>query len=246
MGKRLAICRNMEKFKNKYRIPSARLQNWDYGRNAVYFITICTENREHYFGEIIGRDAIHRVSLTTPGEIAHSIWLEIPDHFPFIKLDVNVVMPNHVHGIIIIDKTNDDKINNDVTGNMVVDASVGSTVETRLIASLPPVPQSVPPPTPQSILPPTQHSAQQSVPPANENKRGGFAGYKNPMINENISRIIRWYKGRCSFEIRKIHAGFNWQSRFNDHIIRDSIELERIRTYIINNPKNWTEDRFFQ
>ncbi len=44
---------NMDKYKNKYRIPSARLQNWDYGSNATYFITICTAGREHYFGKIV-------------------------------------------------------------------------------------------------------------------------------------------------------------------------------------------------
>ncbi len=43
----------MEKFKNKYRISSARLQTWDYGSNGAYFITICTKNKEHFFGEIM-------------------------------------------------------------------------------------------------------------------------------------------------------------------------------------------------
>ena len=43
----------MDKFKNKYRIASARLQSWDYGDDGAYFITICTKNREHFFGEIV-------------------------------------------------------------------------------------------------------------------------------------------------------------------------------------------------
>ncbi|MHC0439586.1 hypothetical protein [Flavobacterium sp. 3-210] len=43
---------NKEKFQNKYRISSIRAQWWDYGWNAAYFITICTQDREHYFGEI--------------------------------------------------------------------------------------------------------------------------------------------------------------------------------------------------
>lgn len=42
----------MDKFQNKYRIPSARLQNWNYGWNAWYFVTICTQNRKHFFGNI--------------------------------------------------------------------------------------------------------------------------------------------------------------------------------------------------
>ena len=56
----------MEKlFNNKYRIPPARLQNWDYANEAMYFVPICTKNRENYFGEIVaaddGRDVMHRV-----------------------------------------------------------------------------------------------------------------------------------------------------------------------------------------
>jgi hypothetical protein len=77
-------------------------------------------------------------------------------------------------------------------------------------------------------------------------EKGGFAGEKNPMLNDNISRIIRWYKGRCSFEMRKIHADFEWHSRFHDHIIRNSVEFERIQNYIENNPSNWKEDKFYK
>ena len=75
-------------------------------------------------------------------------------------------------------------------------------------------------------------------------KTGGFAGTKNPMLNDNISRIIRWYKWRCSFEIRKIDTNFKWQSRFHDHIIRNTKSFEKIQNYIFNNPKNWKEDKF--
>ncbi|MCC7319306.1 MAG: hypothetical protein IT219_12300 [Bacteroidales bacterium] len=55
----------MDKFKNKYGIPSARLHHWDYGSAALYFITICTKNREHYIGDITnGRDAMPCISIT--------------------------------------------------------------------------------------------------------------------------------------------------------------------------------------
>jgi putative transposase len=77
-------------------------------------------------------------------------------------------------------------------------------------------------------------------------KPGGFAGNKNPMLHDNISRIIRWYKGRCSFEMHKTHADFAWQSLFHDHIIRNSAEFERIQNYIAKNPHNWKEDRFYE
>lgn len=105
----------MEKFKNKYRIPSARLQSWDYGWNGSYFITICTQNRLHYFGEITNG----KMQLSEIGKITEKYWHEIPQHFSFVKLGAFVVMPNHIHGIIIIDKN--DNRNGDVTvGNNAI------------------------------------------------------------------------------------------------------------------------------
>ena len=92
----------MEKFKNKYRIPSSRLQTWDYGSNGSYFITICTKSREHFFGEIVDG----KMQLNEIGKIAEQYWMEISNHFSFIELGNFVVMPNHVHGILIIDKPN--------------------------------------------------------------------------------------------------------------------------------------------
>jgi putative transposase len=90
----------MTKFKNKYRIPSARLQTWDYGSNGAYFITICTQHRKHYFGNIQNETFIP----TDIGALAIKYWMEIPSHFPFVELGNFVVMPNHIHGIIIISK----------------------------------------------------------------------------------------------------------------------------------------------
>lgn len=92
-----------EKFFNRYRIPSARMQHWDYSWNAPYFITICTQHRTCYFGKIFNGEMI----LSELGKIALQCWIEIPLHFPHIHLGAFVVMPNHVHGVVIIDKPND-------------------------------------------------------------------------------------------------------------------------------------------
>ena len=106
-----------DKFHGKYRIPSARLQGFDFGQNGAYFITICTKDRIHNFGEIVlsagletqnfaGLETQNFASLrATPiGSIAGEYWRKIPEHFPFVILDEFVVMPDHVHGIIIIYK----------------------------------------------------------------------------------------------------------------------------------------------
>ena len=92
----------MTKFRNKYRIESTRYPKWDYGRNGIYFITICTKNREMYFGKI----EYGKMNLSEIGKIANKCFIEISDHFPFVKMGEFTIMPNHIHGIIIIDKKN--------------------------------------------------------------------------------------------------------------------------------------------
>lgn len=86
------------KYKGRYRIPSARWQNWDYSSEAAYFVTICTDNRAHYFGSIKN----NIMQLSNIGVIATILWFEIKNHCPNVELGAFVVMPNHIHGIIII------------------------------------------------------------------------------------------------------------------------------------------------
>ncbi len=88
----------MTLYKNKYRSETIRLKNWDYSSNGYYFITICTKNKECFLGEIINNEII----LSDTGKIAYQNWLDIPNHFNNIEIDEFVIMPNHVHGIIII------------------------------------------------------------------------------------------------------------------------------------------------
>jgi len=90
----------MERFQDKYRIPSARLQNWDYGWNAIYFVTICTANRDDYFGEIKNG----KMTLSEIGKIVEQEWIKTPVIRPDmnLELDAFVVMPNHFHAIIVI------------------------------------------------------------------------------------------------------------------------------------------------
>ncbi len=113
----------MNNKRGRYRSDTVRLKSWDYGWNGVYFVTICTNNRLNYFGDI--PDTVEAqnlgslqpengiVQLSEMGKIAESCWRAIPEHFPFVKLGEFVIMPNHVHGIIIIKKNNDGRNNAD-------------------------------------------------------------------------------------------------------------------------------------
>lgn len=194
------------KFQNKYRVSSACLQTWDYSLNGAYFITICTQNREHFFGEIKNQ----AMNLSEIGKLAEQFWMDIPNQFSFIELGNFVVMPNHIHGILIINTLVETRLIASNNETRFITSNENSNInETRLIASL-----------------------------QNENG-GGICGDKNPMLHDNISKIIRWYKGRCSFESRKFDSNFGWQSRFHDHIIRDLKSFENIQNYIVENPLKW-------
>ena len=86
----------MTLFKNKYRIESIRKWNWNYSAPAFYFVTICTQYKRLYFGNV-KNDAMQ---LSEIGSVAEAFWKEIPKHHKDVELDEFIVMPNHVHGII--------------------------------------------------------------------------------------------------------------------------------------------------
>ena len=96
-----------ELYQEKYRIKSTRLPYWNYSSDGWYFVTICIKNRMKYFGEVQN----YIMGLSDVGCIAAKFWQNIPKHFPFIRLDEWVVMPNHLHGIVVIDKNNQEKNN---------------------------------------------------------------------------------------------------------------------------------------
>jgi|SRR6185312_7516559 len=203
------LMHDKDKFKGKFRIASTRLPGWDYGSHGLYYITICTKDRVHYFGDIvqnhvethnyaslqnknidtdthnyaslqnknIGTDTHNYASLrmTSIGEIAHKNWLDIPNHFPFVELDAFVVMPNHLHGILFINK-------------------------------------------------PYKVDWQ-------PNKFGSQS--------QNLASITRNYKGSVKAYATTNNIEFAWQPRYYDRIIRNEKEYINVREYIWNNPYNW-------
>jgi len=88
----------MALFKNKYRIESARLKGWDYSGAGWYFVTLCTRGRECFFGDVVDGE----MRLSSIGEIVADEWQRTPTIHPNIALDEWIVMPNHLHGIIVI------------------------------------------------------------------------------------------------------------------------------------------------
>ena len=91
-----------ELFDDKYRIKFLRLSKRDYSQPGSYFITICTQDQKSYFGKVIDGD----VKLNEIEKIIQDIWSEIPEHFKNVELDICIIIPNHIHGIITINESN--------------------------------------------------------------------------------------------------------------------------------------------
>src|SRR5690606_23286777 len=201
-----------DKFKGKYRNESTRLKHWDYGCDAMYFVTIRTKDRERYFGEL--QDG--KMQVSPAGAIAHVLWYEIKNHAQHIELGEFVVMPNHLHGILILD-------GNDVLGVGGRDVAViGRDVACKV---------------------PTETETETEMEPTDQWKKEQMVAI-SPKSN-TISTIIRSYRSAVTKYCNRLELPFAWQSRFHDHIIRNDESFQRISEYIKNNPANWQEDKFY-
>ena len=177
---------------------STRLKGYDYSQAGAYFITICTKDRQHLFGEITGGEMI----LNEMGQIAYSEWLNTPKLRPNISLDVFVIMPNHMHGIILI--------NNDEIGRR----------ESH---------------SPDDITNGREYRGEFNSP---------LPQFRSP--SNNVGAIVRGYKSSVTKQINLLnYDGTVWQRNYHDHIIRNEESYQRISSYIVYNPKNWANDKFY-
>jgi putative transposase len=198
-------------YQNKYRIASARLQEWNYGWDAAYFVTICTKNRDLYFGHVINKE----MKLSNIGVIADVLWFEISNHAKNIELGEFIVMPNHIHGILIFNGNDSQRIEK---GNDQIEPD--KFVETRHALSLP---QPIQPLLPKTI---------------------GQLRFQNQGEN-TLSSVVGAYKSAVTKHCNRLGFDFAWQPRLHDHIIRDKKSFDYISNYIRTNPLSWSKDKFY-
>jgi len=127
----------MEKYKNKYRIKSNRLKGWSYANNGLYFITICTQNRECNLGFIENNEIL----LSDFGKIVNKEWYKSFDIRDELFLDEYILMPNHLHAIVELANNDVDIDGEKTVGRTMVD---GAMVETNGRSSLPQMPECQP------------------------------------------------------------------------------------------------------
>jgi len=202
---------DLERVNDKLRRRSVRLKGYDYSRAGAYFVTICTLNRECLFGEIkaLGSEPL----LNECGEIALDCWNAIPGHFQGVELDEFVVMPNHVHGILIIhDHGRGTGWGDDRRGTANGDGCRGTGCDNdrRGTACRAPTTEKFGKPVAGSL--PTIIRSFKSAVTKRIHERRGTSG--------------------CPV----------WHQNYYEHVVRDQDGLNRIREYILLNPVRWLED----
>jgi len=206
---------------------SIRLKGYDYSKEGLYFITICTHNRECLLGEVVNDEMI----LNDAGIIADKSWREIPKHFPNAVLHEHTIMPNHVHGIIELQpgQAVNSGIDGTVRANNVGAENLHSIVKNMGYVGA-------------ENFQPLQRMNALSI----QSKQHEF----QKMIPRSVGSIVKGFKiGVTKWFRNEIPPEFSkdrkiWQRNYHDHIIRDEQSYLRIATYVINNPKNWKDDKF--
>ena len=218
----------MTKFKNKYRVESHRRPNWDYSANALYFLTIVTQNRVCNLGKIVNNEMI----LSDFGNIVETEWHKSFDIRKELFLDEFIIMPNHLHAIVEIDNRDV----NDTPDN----ENVNDDVDTHGRAYLPPPPPPPPPDVDTSVRPYQPYQPIKRNPPIRLPKSisSFMAGFKSA-VNTKIDDYIDEKQLKIPKYNRNNHF---FQPNYHDHIIRNEVEYQRIKNYIINNPANWEKD----
>jgi putative transposase len=95
---KLRLYTKMTLYRDKYRVETARLPSWDYSESGWYFVTVCTHGHRCSLGSVDG--GVFQPSRV--GDVARLHWEAIPLHYGDVSLDGFVIMPNHVHGIVIL------------------------------------------------------------------------------------------------------------------------------------------------
>lgn len=195
---------------------SIRLKGRDYVRPGAYFVTMVTHDRACFFGDV--RDgAMH---LNAWGIIAERCWREIPQHFPRVRLDAFVIMPNHIHGIIVI-------------------VDVGATHAS---------PQ--PGPRPSSTVVGATHALPQPASPQRASQPPSKEALPKGPASGSLGAIVGSFKAAVAREVNRERGAPGiplWQRNYYEHIIRDESaggeeEWRRARAYVRANPSHWATD----
>ncbi len=188
-----------------------RLSEWDYSTPHWYFVTICTQNHHELLGEIVKGEMV----LNENGEIAEYTWFDLPNHNPNIKLDEFILMPNHIHGIIIIKNMIDYTVGTDSKSVLISESDTKRTGSEPVNVNKNTINRTGSEPVPTK---------------------------KNHGLPE-IVRQFKTFSARRINKNRNTPGQQVWQRSYYDHIIRNENSLGNIKLYIRENPQSWETDK---
>ena len=214
---------------DKHRRGSMRLPGTDYAAPGAYFVTVCAYGGVCLFGQVVGG----AMRLGDYGRVVQACWDDLPNHYPHVRLDAFVIMPNHVHGVIVLVG------DGDVTGR----GRAGSTGEDPARPGV-----GVDSDLEVDDVGAGFKRAPTDVDPDAEDVGAGFKPAPTPAPRKRhalpeIVRALKTFSARRINEIRGTPGVPVWQRNYYDHIVRNDDELRRIRRYIQDNPRKWELDR---
>jgi REP element-mobilizing transposase RayT len=209
----------------RHRRRSIRLKGYDYSQAGAYFVTINVHQRRCILGEVMGSE----VRLSPAGDMVLDVWEAIPDHYPGVDVDAFVVMPNHIHGIILLT------------------TSAGAAPRGR--PDSPRANQF----DPDDPLLPQGNSGQAQGPLGDRGQAQGPAPTVGPAPTTGLrlADVVGRFK---SLTTRRYIAGvrtlgwvpfdrYFWQRNYHERILRNENELNVRRWYIEENPLRWDSDK---
>lgn len=201
----------------KHHRKSIRLKGYDYSQEGAYFITICCQDRACLFGKITNGEMI----LNEMGIIAHDEWIKTTEIRQNVKLDVFVIMPNHIHGIIVLGRGESNSPDNCESHSPILSVECNSQYKMGEFDS-------------QNI------KGEFDSPLRSPSKNIGaiIRGYKS-----SVTKQIRMLNENGG-DLPNLIPITVWQCNYYEHIIRNEQSYQTISNYIINNPLKWNEDKF--
>ena len=216
-----------------------RLREYDYAQDGAYSVTVCTDWRTHLFGRVTDG----RMELNAVGRIVEKVWHELPEHYPHVELDAFVVMPDHVHGIVVF-----------VGGDSEAGSDSGPTLGSVTVGSRPEEAGLKPARTQDGTRP---EEAGLKPAPTQEGARPEEAGLKparartqdeapTKVRRHGLSEVVRGFKtysGRRVNGLRGTPGVAVWQRGYYEHVVRNEEDMNRIRQYFQENPLRWSLKR---
>ena len=220
---------------------SVRLKNYDYTLAGAYFVTICAWRQECVFGEVVAGE----MRLSIEGKVASEQWMCLEKRFPGIDCGAFVIMPNHIHGIVIM--------NGGGRGAGEASGDIGHAnpplrpYDAREVSAG--IDHENHPPHPHDD-PRDLHGGGRGAGEAT-----GDIGHENPplrpyahpiVVPGSLGAIVRAYKASVTWRIHAMHRYDEtpiWQRNYYEHIIRNEADMQRIEAYMRDNSHRWEQDQ---